>query len=113
MATTGFIILRHGETVWNREDRYQGHLDSTLTALGLEQTRALAERLSGCQCRALYSSDLGRARHTAEIIANKTGHRLLLDTRLRERHLGMFQGLVQSEIEEKFPDEYRLFKSGD
>ncbi len=113
MATTGLIILRHGETVWNREDRYQGHLDSPLTPLGLEQACALAARLAASRCSALYSSDLGRARHTAEIIADKTGQRLQLDPRLRERHLGIFQGLVQSEIERKFPDDYRLFKSGD
>ena len=112
MATTRFIILRHGETVWNREDRYQGHLDSPLTVAGLAQARALAQRLQGCRFSALYSSDLGRARQTAQLIADQTGHRLQLDPRLRERHLGWFQGLIKAEIRQKFPDEYRLFKSG-
>ena len=113
MTQTHFIVLRHGETVWNLEDRYQGQLDSPLTPAGLEQARALAERLCRCRFSALYSSDLGRANDTARIIAERTSQTVRLETGLRERHLGIFQGLAQSEIQEKFPDEYHRFRNRD
>jgi 2,3-bisphosphoglycerate-dependent phosphoglycerate mutase len=106
------IVLRHGETTWNRDGRFQGHLDSPLTERGEEQSRALARRLAGHRFAALYSSDLGRASRTAEIVAATTGHSVLLDARLRERHLGVLQGLTRAEGKERFPEAYRLFKMG-
>jgi probable phosphoglycerate mutase len=112
MATTRLILLRHGETLWNLEQRYQGHLDSPLTDAGVLQSGALASRLAGYAFSALYSSDLGRALQTAEIIAKRTGHTLATDSRLRERHLGIFQGLSKREIRQKYPQEYGLYKSG-
>jgi len=111
MTPTLIILLRHGETTWNVEGRYQGHLDSPLTPRGESQARALARRLAGVKFGALCSSDLGRASRTAAIIAQATGHEVRLDARLRERHLGIFQGLLKSEIKQKLPDEYRLFKT--
>ena len=111
MPVTRIILLRHGETTWNLEGRYQGHLDSPLTPRGESQARALAQRLAGAKFAALYSSDLGRARQTADAIAKATGHEVLPDPRLRERHLGIFQGLLKSEMKQKFADDYRLFKS--
>ena len=113
MATSRFIVLRHGETEWNRDARYQGHLDSPLTPLGLAQSRALAERLKGYSISALYSSDLGRARATAQIIADQIGLDIEVNPRLRERNLGIFQGLTKIQVKQKFPVEYRLYKSGD
>ena len=111
MAPTRLILLRHGETTWNVEGRYQGHLDSPLTPRGESQARALARRLAGVQLAALHSSDLGRASQTALVISRATGHEVRLDPRLRERHLGNFQGLLKSEIKQKFAGDYRLFKS--
>jgi len=111
MANTCVIVVRHGETTWNVEGRYQGQLDSPLTAIGLEQSHALAARLQDREFSALYSSDLGRAARTAEIIGNHTSHAVVTNSALRERHLGIFQGLLKSEIRQKFADEYRLFKS--
>ena len=111
MAPTRLILLRHGETTWNLEGRYQGHLDSPLTPRGESQALALARRLAGVKFTALYSSDLGRAIRTAGIIAQATGHDVGPDPRLRERHLGIFQGLLKSEIKQKLHDEYRLFKT--
>lgn len=111
MLPARLILLRHGETEWNVERRYQGQLDSALTAVGRAQSRALATRLGRHAVAALYSSDLGRAQETARVCAEATGLRVILDSRLRERHLGMFQGLLKSEIREKFPEEYRRFKS--
>jgi probable phosphoglycerate mutase len=111
MERSRLIILRHGETAWNVEGRYQGHLDSPLTPRGEAQARALARRLTGVSFTTLYSSDLGRATQTAGIIAQATRHEVLPDSRLRERNLGVFQGLLKSEIKQKLADEYRLFKT--
>ena len=113
MTGTRIILLRHGETVWNVEGRYQGHLDSPLTATGEAQARALAVRLAGRSFARLYSSDLGRAQRTAECIAARTGREIVTDARLRERHLGIFQRKVKSEMKEQFPEAYRRFKSAD
>lgn len=112
MSVTRVILLRHGETTWNLEGRYQGQLDSPLTPVGLDQAQALARRAAGMKFSALYSSDLGRARQTAGCIAESTGHQIRLDARLRERHLGIFQNLLKAGLRQKFPDEYHLFKSG-
>ena len=110
---TRFIVVRHGETEWNRQGRYQGHLDSPLTPVGHAHGRALADRLARHRFTALYSSDLGRARRTAELVAGRTGHAVLLDARLRERNLGIFQGLTKAEVKGGFPAEYRLHKTPD
>ena len=112
MACTRVILIRHGATTWNLEGRYQGQLDSPLTPSGFAQARALSNRLAGVKFAALYSSDLGRARQTAQCIAESSSHEVRTDTRLRERHLGIFQSLLKVEMKQKFPDEYRLFKSG-
>lgn len=112
MPVTRVILLRHGETVWNLEGRYQGQLDSPLTPVGVAQAQALARRAARVRFAALYSSDLGRARQTAACIAETTGHEIRTDARLRERHLGIFQNLLKAGLKEQFPDEYRLFKSG-
>jgi probable phosphoglycerate mutase len=111
MSAAHLILLRHGETEWNIEARYQGQLDSALTATGRAQAAALASRLVPHGVAVLYSSDLGRAQETARVIADATGLKVIPDSRLRERHLGIFQGLLKSEIREMFSDEYRRFKA--
>ena len=112
MSVTRVILLRHGETVWNVEARYQGHLDSPLTARGLAQARALAARLATEKFSTLYSSDSGRARRTAEIIAAQTRHEIRTDAGLRERHHGSFQGRTYAEAKAGSPEDYRQLKSG-
>ena len=111
MQRTQFIIVRHGETEWNIAKIRQGHLDSALTSKGLAQAQALAQRLGRERFSALYSSDLGRAIQTAREIASITGHEIVTDARLRERHLGIFQGLNADEISEKYPEERRLLRT--
>jgi probable phosphoglycerate mutase len=111
MIRTQVIIVRHGQTQWNIRKIRQGHLDSELTERGLAQAQALANRLARENFSALYSSDLGRAVHTARVIAAVTGHEIVTDARLRERHLGLFQGLSGDEIKEKHPEEYRLHRT--
>jgi probable phosphoglycerate mutase len=100
------MVIRHGETRWNREGRIQGHLDSALTEQGVRQVRALAERLAAERIDQLYSSDLGRAYHSARLIAEKCRLSIVTDSRLREKNLGVFQGLNQIEMERRFPSEY-------
>ncbi len=112
MDATHVIVVRHGETHWNTEGRRQGHLDSTLTEKGRAQAEALSERFTPDSCSAIYSSDLGRAYETARIIAEKTGHEVVPDERLRERNLGIFQGLNGDEIRERFPAEYEEHRNG-
>jgi broad specificity phosphatase PhoE len=97
------IAVRHGETEWNIEHREMGQLDSPLTARGVQQAEAIARRLSGIQFDGLYSSDLARAVQTAEIIAARCGKTVRLDPGLRERHMGLLQGLTGREMRAKYP----------
>ncbi|MDB5809380.1 MAG: histidine phosphatase family protein [Betaproteobacteria bacterium] len=107
------ILIRHGETVWNRERRMQGQMDSPLSEVGLRQAQALARRLSKLEFKTLYCSDSGRAHQTARSVADVTGHELKVEPRLRERHFGVFEGLTGPEIEAQHPEAYLRFKSRD
>ena len=111
MQRTHVIIVRHGQTEWNIAGIRQGHLDSRLTSRGILQAKALGERLSREKFAAIYSSDLGRAVQTAMAIADVTGHEVITDPRLRERHLGIFQGLNGDQIQSRYPEERRLLRS--
>lgn len=106
MSATELIIIRHGETVWNSEGKKHGQLDSPLTRLGIAQSKALAQRLSEESFAALYSSDLGRAIETAGHVAERTNHKIICDKRLRERNFGIFQGLIDQQVKEKYLLEY-------
>jgi probable phosphoglycerate mutase len=111
MQRTQLIIVRHGQTEWNIKGIRQGHLDSPLTGRGLAQAKALGQRLAREKFSVLYSSDLGRAIETAREIVSVTGHQIVTDARLRERHLGIFQGLNADEINERYPEERRLLRT--
>jgi probable phosphoglycerate mutase len=108
---TRLIVVRHGETQANLDGRWQGHGDSPLTKTGIAQAQAVAQRLQGYRFSRLYSSDLGRALQTARIIADRTGHEIVLDERLRERHLGIFQGLTRAEMAARYPEEWHLYRT--
>ncbi len=110
---TQLILIRHGETVWNQQRRMQGHSDSPLSETGLRQAQLLARRLKQIAFGTLYSSDSGRAHHTARSVAEVTGHDIVLEPRLRERHFGVFEGLTGSEIEASYPADYARFKNRD
>jgi len=110
---THLLAIRHGETEWNSEGRFQGHLDSVLNKGGLTQVNALGARLAKQRFDVLISSDLGRALQTASAIAMRTGHEILVEPRLRERNMGIFQGLTPGEVQSRYPDEYARFKSND
>ena len=100
---TTILLARHGETDWNREGRFQGWADPPLNEAGREQARALAERLRDMPFDAVYSSDLRRARETAEIVAGPHGVPVVVDRGLREIDVGSWSGLTRVEIEERFP----------
>ena len=107
---TTLILVRHGETDWNAERRWQGHSDPKLNDAGREQARRLAGELA--RVDALYSSDLARARETAEIVARTIGVEVRFDERLRERGFGAWEGLTMEEIESSYPDDQRRWLAG-
>jgi len=110
---TELVVVRHGETVWNAERRMQGQQNSPLSERGRAQARALGARFLTEPFDHLYSSDLERAYQTAEAIAARTGHEIKVDTRLRERAFGIFEGLTAAEMAERHPDHYAKFRARD
>lgn len=102
---TELILIRHGETDWNRELRFQGQLDVPLNATGLEQARRVAERLAGEPMHQLVSSDLQRALQTAQAVAGQIPAQLepVLDAALREQHFGVVEGLCVPDIQQRYP----------
>ncbi len=102
---TRVILIRHGETAWNRATRIQGHTDIPLSALGLAQAERLAGALADEPLAALYSSDLSRARQTAEAVGRARNLAIQLDAGLRERAFGRFEGLSWEEIDQGYPED--------
>jgi 2,3-bisphosphoglycerate-dependent phosphoglycerate mutase len=113
MTATTLVLVRHGETAWNVEGRIQGHLDIPLNETGLAQAAAIGMRLGAEKFDAIYSSDLIRAYRTASpVVVNPEGA-IVRDHRLRERHLGVLQGLTGEEAAARQPDAWKAFKSRD
>ena len=104
------IAVRHGETAWNVERREMGQMDSPLTPNGIAQAHALAQRLSQVPFQVLYTSGLGRALQTAEIIGKRCGRPPIVKEGLLERHMGIFQGLILEEIRDQFPLEREAYE---
>jgi broad specificity phosphatase PhoE len=101
---TTIIVVRHGETVWNQQRRWQGWLDSPLTDLGVSQARKVAAELRPERIDAAYSSDAGRARQTADIIAAGRDLPVATTSALRERYYGYHEGLTADEIDQMHPN---------
>ncbi len=110
---TRLCLVRHGETAWNAEHRVQGQLDVPLNAVGQAQALAAARVLALEAFDVVYSSDLGRARKTAEPAAAARGREVLLDRDLRERHYGIFERLTYAEVKSRFPEDYARFEARD
>lgn len=102
---TRILLMRHGETDWNVEQRIQGQLDVPLNAHGRWQAERLARALAGEELAAIYSSDLERTGATAAPLAASHGLAIVTDAGLRERGFGRFEGLTYAEIEQRYPDE--------
>lgn len=111
MTRTQIILVRHGETAWNRERRMQGQTDTSLSAIGREQAEAVGQRLSRHDFSALYSSDLARAWETAAAIARARGCEIRADRDLRERTFGVFEGLTYDEMMQRYPAEHARFSA--
>ncbi|HZT93458.1 MAG TPA: histidine phosphatase family protein [Gaiellaceae bacterium] len=94
---TTLLLVRHGETDWNADGRLQGQTDRPLSDYGRRQARQLAEELGGEELEAIYSSDLARARETAEIVGERLGLPVVLDPDLREKDWGNWEGLTAVE----------------
>jgi 2,3-bisphosphoglycerate-dependent phosphoglycerate mutase len=100
---TELILLRHGETDWNRELRFQGHVDVALNAIGLEQARRLARRLAGQMAHGIYASDLLRAQQTASPVARQLALASVTDPALREQSFGLVDGMKVDDIKTQHP----------
>ena len=96
---TTLLIARHGETAWNAEGRWQGHADIPLNARGRAQAFELAERLAPERIEAIYTSDLSRARDTADIVGARLGIPVVSDPDLREIDVGPIEGLTAEEAQ--------------
>lgn len=106
-------MVRHGETAWNAEKRIQGQQDIALNETGLAQAKAAAAGFSGLPVTALYSSDLLRARQTAECLAQTLGLTPQLLPEFRERRYGLFECLTYSEARLAHPEDYACFERRD
>ncbi|HTY26979.1 MAG TPA: glucosyl-3-phosphoglycerate phosphatase [Mycobacterium sp.] len=103
MRVRRLVMLRHGQTEYNADSRMQGQLDSQLTDLGRAQAVAAAEVLAKRQPLLIVSSDLHRAYDTAVTLGERTGLPVHVDTRLRETHLGEWQGLTHEQVDANAP----------
>jgi broad specificity phosphatase PhoE len=114
-ALRGVLLARHGQTNDNLEPlRFQGFRDTTLNDTGREQARELALRVAGLPdpVKALWSSDLSRARETAEIVGARIGLEPRLDPRLREANRGRWEGYTFEEIKRSDPEEFAHWMRG-
>ena len=111
MKETEIILIRHGKTEWNSQKRMQGHSNSDLSSVGQAQIQALGQWMKNVPFDLIYSSDSLRAKQTAEAITQFSGHELQFDQRLREKNLGVFEGLTSEEARERHPEVFRLFKT--
>ena len=107
---TRLCLVRHGETEWNAARRIQGQIDIGLNATGLRQAEAAGRWLKTAGIMALYSSDLKRARTTAEAIGQALGLVPVLVPEMRERRYGTFEGLTYDEAKVKYPEGYAAFE---
>jgi broad specificity phosphatase PhoE len=95
------LLVRHGQSVWNADGRWQGQADPPLSELGEEQAVSAARAIG--MVDAIYASDLERARHTAELVAEQLGSDVVVAPNLRERSAGEWEGRTRAEIDEGWP----------
>jgi broad specificity phosphatase PhoE len=100
------IIIRASETDWNLQGRWQGWAAAPLNEHGRQQANRLAHFIRNIGLTKLYTSDLRRARETAEILKEQLGYNPVIDPRLRERSIGHWQGLILPEVRSWYPEEY-------
>jgi broad specificity phosphatase PhoE len=108
---TELVLVRHAETVWNAEERWQGQTDVPLSSRGREEVARVARRFEGASFDRVISSDLSRAYDTALGIAN--GASIERDPSLREMHLGAWCGLLHREVQERYPEQLLALQRGE
>ncbi len=111
MTTTRLVLIRHGETDWNVEGRYQGQADPPLNQQGRRQAHDLVEKLRPLGLQVLYSSPLRRAWETACILARGWLLPLHPEPRLMEIHLGEWQGMLVTDIQRRYPEIFQRWET--
>lgn len=106
MTAKRVYIIRHGQTDWNANGRWQGTLAVSLNAMGYHQAGELAAHYKDTPISAVYSSDLSRAFETAQALAAARGLTVIPDARLREMYIGALQGLTRDEIIAQYPQDW-------
>jgi broad specificity phosphatase PhoE len=101
------VLIRHGQTDWNAQGRWQGQADPPLNERGCEQAYQAAEYHKQFGFNALYTSDLRRAMETAQIMGHELGLDVIAEPRLREINLGKWQGMLSGEVQAHYPAEFR------
>ncbi|NDI35375.1 histidine phosphatase family protein [Chengkuizengella sediminis] len=109
MTTTKLYITRHGQTEWNLEKRMQGHKDSPLTSLGIQQAEWLGESLNETAIDIIYTSSSGRTRETAKLVRNQREIEIIPSDVLKEINMGEWEGQIISELEQKYPEQHHAF----
>jgi broad specificity phosphatase PhoE len=102
-------LARHGETEANLAHRYAGRGTEGLTPRGRLQAEALSQAISGRGVGDIWTSDVNRARETAQLLARRLGVAVKVDARLTELNMGPWEGLTESEVARRYPAEYRLW----
>jgi probable phosphoglycerate mutase len=110
---TELWLIRHGETDWNKNRIFQGHLDTPLNESGQRQALGLLDTLSGVTFAKIYSSDLSRAVQTAQPLAEKRGMEIHTEKKLREIHVGLYEGIPVEEVITENPEWVKRFREGD
>ena len=107
---TRILLIRHGQTEWNREERFRGRVDIDLDEVGIRQAEAAAERVAQWEVAAIYSSPLRRAIATAKTIANRLGLPVALLEGINDMDFGRWQGLSIHEVETEYPELFDLWR---
>ncbi|MBB4689785.1 histidine phosphatase family protein [Amycolatopsis jiangsuensis] len=111
MSPVRLLLWRHGETDYNAAGRMQGHLDSALTPVGWNQARFAVPALARFSPELVIASDLRRATDTATVLTDAIGVPLRIDKRLRETHLGEWQGMTGPEVDEAYPGDREQWRT--
>jgi broad specificity phosphatase PhoE len=107
---TRFILVRHGQTEWNRFERFRGRVDIDLDDTGLKQAEAAAEKIARLEVKAIYSSPLKRAMTTAQLIAHPLGLEVQPLEGINDMDFGQWHGLSISEVREQYPELFALWR---
>ncbi|MGX1827254.1 histidine phosphatase family protein [Paenibacillus taichungensis] len=109
MKKTIIYLIRHGQTEWNVNERFQGHQDSPLTELGVKQAQWLGESIQNEKIDIMYSSPSHRTLRTAEIIRDAREIDIIESDDFKEINLGIWEGKRQEEVKEKYPEQFNNF----